>query len=57
MPYILFISAGILDDKFKTLRESKGRDCVLISPPEVEEVCLMAQAMMDVYPENDIFKN
>ena len=55
-PFILAVSARNLSQKLKTVRKSGGREYMLISPPEVEEVCLMAEAIMDIYPDNDIFK-
>ena len=56
MPFILAVSTRNLDSKLKTLYKSAGRKFMLISPPEVEEVCLMTEAIMDVCPHNDLFK-
>ena len=56
MPFILAVSPIDLASKFKTLGKSGFDEFMLISPPDVEEVCLMTEAMMDICPENKIFK-
>ena len=56
MPFISAVPARDLDSKLKTL--IKGRECIfmLMSPPDVEEVCLMTEAVMEFCPTNSIFR-
>ena len=56
MPFILAVSAGNLLSKLKTIDQTRDTEFMLVAPPDIEEVCLMAEAMMDVCPSNDIFE-
>ena len=57
MPFISAVSTINLDSKLKTLRKSANRNFMLISPPDIEEVSLMTEAIMDVCPNNDLFRD
>ena len=54
MPFILAVSARNLKSTLKTIGKTRGHKSMLITPPDVEEVCLMAEAVMDICPENDL---
>ena len=56
MPFILAVSARNLKSKLKTIDQTLGHEFMLVTPPDVEEVCLMAEAVMDICPKNDIFE-
>ena len=56
MPYILAVAADDLQTKLKTVHKTRNNVDMLISPPDVEEVCLMTEAIMDICPNNDIFE-
>ena len=55
MPFILALSNTDLTTTLKTYMKSRYGDVMLVSPPDVEELCLMTEAIMDVCPDNDIF--
>ena len=56
MPFILAVPATDLNSTLKTIYKTRGQRSMLIAPPDTEEVCLMAEAMMDICPSNDIFE-
>ena len=56
MPFILAVSARNLLSKLKTIDQSGDSAFMLITPPDIEEVCLMAEAIMDICPNNNVFE-
>ena len=57
MPFLTAVPTMDLRTKFKFFMKARGGIFMLISPPDVEEVCLMTEAIMDICPNNDIFIN
>ena len=55
MPFILAVSACNLMSKIKTIDQAGDHEFMLVTPPELEEVCLMAEAVMDTCPEGEVF--
>ena len=56
MPFILAVSARQLKSKLKTIDQTRDTEFMLVAPPDVDEVCLMAEAVMDICPQNDEFE-
>ena len=48
MPFILALSARNLKSTIKTIDKTRGYTLMLVTPPDVEEVCLMTVAVMDI---------
>ena len=57
MPFILAVSESDLNSRLKTIEKTRGYTLMLVTPPDIEEVCLMAEASMGICPKNDIFED
>jgi len=55
MPFIIAESSRRAREKFKSYILADCVKIMLVTPPDVEEVCLMAEAIMEVCPTDTIF--
>jgi len=56
MPFIIAESSRRLKNKFKDHILADSAKIMLVTPPDVEEVCLMSEAIVEVCPNNTIFE-
>ena len=55
MPFIMAIGSRDIKSTLKSTLQDSVDGLMLISPPDIEEVSLMTEAIMNIYPNNDIF--
>ena len=56
MPFILVASSKDLYSRLKTLMHARDSTFMLMSPPDVEEMCLVTEAIMELCPTSNPFK-